>query len=389
MIPFEVLKPLLQERIEPDVRGTYRSYLSYRDLGQQQVREADFETLMAGGLVEDIETGAGRILQDTGRYVFFARLKTASNAPFDTMINCFPHEGVPIAHTLDELPPQEQQNAFNWLEKTTQAVAEIAERHHRPLRRVYIEQHLGPGEVKHMEFYRTAYPQAHFHVYGVPLDFPRDDDVFHPSSLVRKDRTTFFEPTIYLAWDLIQQAFPEQLFELNESTSSIELKLDNSLCFSKSTRDFIVKLMSLWKEKWHQLASCFTNFSPDQNDRHIPLLKAQRLDNIEQYIADNPFLSNKSQIILRWLADSLQLADFTSERRKMSHFFKDIAGSWGVIADMETKERRFIFSPRTWVMSQRGGSTDGHLINQDRSKMLTGPTQMDLISIQKELIAAI
>ncbi len=385
----EVWRQLHREKVSPTVLATQRQIPSYNNITKQELRRASYEVLYTGGLDQDIADEHAKVVYDTPKYVVFAGLKTSPYSPFDCVINCFPHEGNPITHTVDEISENERGLVFDVIERGIKATVEISQRHDRPLGRIYVEQHLGPGEVDHMHYYRTAYPQTHFHVYGLPLDFPREGDGFSPSSLKTTERTTYYDPTCFLAYDFMRHEFPAVDLKLNKMTSTIEVDWDYSFQISPEQREFITSLMIAWKKYWQEVADCYTNFKTDKHGRLIRLPMKVRLSRVNNLISHYPILSPESKSTLIWLAKNLQRADFKDSKVMLSHFFKSFAGSWSVLTDVDSQKRKFVFAPRTFVMSQRAGATDGYVVNNERGNWISSEERIGLVESQKELVGLI
>lgn len=383
----EAIKLLSQNKIRPQIYSTYRSSPPYGTLTQDELRTSTFEALSLNGLQNDINEGTARILDDTGKYVIFTRQKTAAYTPIEIMFNCWPHDGYDIAHSVDEVPFKERLSLFKWVNKGIEAVQKVAKNHQRPLEKINIEQHIAKEEAEGKHFFSLSYPHAHIHVYGIPVQPLGAEEGFNESILKSEDRGIYIDPTIFIAFDFIKKHYPNIDFKLNLGTSAIELDMNFSTSITSQEIKLITDVMQYWKKTWKEVASCFTDFSLDENNRYVLLLKDQRQKLVEKLINDNDFLSNESQGVLKWLVAHLKPSDFSNYVRKLSTLYKGVAGSWNINIDLLEKKKKLILAPRIIATSQKAGSSGGFLVNMDKSQYLPNEIKNCLTELYKEVLA--
>lgn len=369
----------------PDHVGCYTKVRENR-VDISVTRSASFEG-WHGGLDPLFQNGLGTILRSGERYVTFAHMKTSINTPYDVLVTCVPHEGNPIIHALDEHDADTRTDIFNGVTTAILAIANVAARRGESLTRLYAIQHNALDELGNYPF-STTFPQSHLHVYGVtPNDIQKAESGLPYRELIKRDpgnRHAFFDPTIAVARDLYAERFGAVPYD-PKTASLILTHRKLGLYIPAEEEQLYVRTMAEWKKAWYEVASCFTDFTYDDQRRLVPKGQPVREASVENFIQAHAGLGTESRMILRHIARNLTTFD---EKFLWNTFANNIHGSLGWTFDFENQTTTLRFAPRTFVVEHKIGATDGYYMSVNKPEGLPDtPDKEDIIAIQKELYA--
>jgi hypothetical protein len=135
----------------------------------------------------------------------------------------------------------------------------------------------------------------------------------------------------------------------------------------------------VWEKEWFKLASCFTDFDTDANNRLVPLPIIIRKQRLDKYLAEYPFLSEQSVDLLNFLAQSIQPFHLVHPTQAV---YNGMAGSVGWVFDLDTNQVTVRVAPRLFV-SEKKFATDGFFVGlKDKQKFY--PDLEERLVIQKK-----
>lgn len=354
-----------------------------------KVRTATFEDWQTIGFVGLQREGLATIISNEPSYAIVAQTKNNVNAYLDTLVVCLPHIGYPIAHTIDDLPPSTQGRLGEALDRSVSAIERVANTGGLELTRTYVLQHIAADEQNDLPFH-NSFPQTHFHVFGVTRDDLEKSEKNARGLFSGKEyRYQFYDPTIYIAYDLYKKNFGPATLDLQTGSiiiSQRDMEQGDSI-ISPDDLKKIDALMNKWKAVRNELASCYTDFTKDEDGRLVPLHPQARVRNVEGFIKDNPDLSKNSQDVLMFLATNIKPFDSTN---KLNALYNSIAGSVGWTVDYETRTVSLRFAPRSFASSEKTGATDGlYTVLKNRDHYIEGDERDKFIQYQRRLIEEI
>ncbi len=390
---YEIWK-LRRNTAEPHISRTYSLLQRFTFTSRTEFMNASYEEILEKGLAKLFSEGLGTVFRDDGKSVICFFTADLVDSKYSTAVNYFPHTGVKIAHTVDEVPLEDREPFLSSVKLSIQAMIDVAQKRGDHLRKIYIIQHMGPEENNPNFVSRTTNFPLHFHIYAT-----LGTHIYNSSKnrkLFRdKSNFTFWDPTYLVVYDLLKISFPS--IHRDIITSSITLK-DRALDdYSRSAIDSIENsdmvllssVISAWKLMWHEVTACFTDFSVDKDGRYIPLPQDVRHNNINKFIEEHSELSQESKNTLIYVADNLKEAGKPQTKEEKYNFYKGINGSVGYTLDLLNGRVVLRFAPRTLV-SEKYGATDGEFLRfRDRSGFLPKAMRESILEVQREIIAEI
>lgn len=355
------------------------------------LRTSNFEQWRSIGFDNLAQQGLALIFADRPDYATFVQTKTANNSTFDVMVATFPHGETPHTHTANELPEPAQSDLFRGVNATLEAIKKAADATDNSLVRIYVGEQFFFDELNDFPFKKT-FEQTHIHVSGITQqDFanaktPTYDDIYSDD----QSRHVFRDPTIFVVQDLYRESFPDQPSEIDFNTASLIIlkqPIGDRLEISPESRKRYVEIMEGFKQKYTEIASCFTDFHKDEYDRNLPLDRDVRVTNVSNYIAYHPRLSKNSQLILQHIAENLERFD---PEKLYRAFYNNFAGHIGWTFNFEDNTVALRFAPRTFTESHGYGETDGdYFVIKDRSIRVSNEERQQVFNQQRQIIANI
>jgi len=361
-----------------------QAYRQFSNLNapQEKVRVANYETWKQIGFADQEEMGVAKKMYSKEGYTIVTQIKNVPETKFDQLFICLPTCDAPIVHLPNKLPRETANQFYHSLNLGLLALQENAQEYNQTLRRVYVQQHVGPLELNTYPF-NISFPQFHMHIIGVT-----DQDIAQAHSTAqhkqvfkrRLFRHTFFDPSIYIARDIYENYF--------QTTSEIDFTVSNLIVNSRKLDDLqlhetewqqLFAIYNMWEKEWFKLASCFTDFETDANNRLVPLPITIRKERLDTYLAKYPFLSEQSVHLLNFLAQSIQPFDITHPTQAV---YNGMAGSVGWVFNLDTSEVTVRVAPRLFV-SEKKFATDGFFVGLKDKQRVYGDIE-ERLEIQKK-----
>ncbi len=384
---FEVLASHRREVAVPRLHHT-GLIKNFEHATLDMLRNASYEDILELGLRDMVENGTALLLPGTEQYGLFFYLKNAVNSAYDLLLNCFPKGSNCLVHSLDELPYDARTLMFDAINAAISANICAAAEQQDPLKKLYVIQHIGPGEADHHQPYATTYPQMHWHVYGIPESMQSTGYLSHELQRQPSFKHVLWDPTILISFDILKGVYPH--VGLDKTTSSIILKqTDLNPTIDRDDQQLLSEIMSFWKMSWQEIASCMTNFELDNYNRYLPLDQEERVRNVSKYLQKHREITPASQALLLQIAQNARPARSANEPTwNLTH--KGIFGSLGYTHDFTEQKSTLRVAPRTFVASNQIGATDGqfHTI-KDRQSELNAEARAHIVDVQRKLLGII
>lgn len=367
---------------------TLRVFEDFKILPKEKLRKASYQDFFEKELQIYFQSKLAHCIFKDYDYSIFSYAKNAFNSEYELFLNCFPSTGYKIVHTLDEFPKKWQKRFFNSIEIANTCLLELMKQNNEMPRRIYSLQHIGLEELDNYDFSIT-YEQIHYHIFAITNKTLKScvlkKNPFKTPNLCN----TFYEPFLILYYDFMVQINPSLLIDYKTSSLIIQRGPFN-LSIKEDTRELIIALLEYWKIKWREIALCLTNFKVGENQRHIPFSIDKRMKNIYRLFDKYPSLSITSKKLLLWLSKNIQEHKGFSnvnEKRYWRIINKNINGSIGITHDFDSHTTTVRFAPRTFILTERIGATDGfYWCIKDRNTSYSNKERSKIIKNQNRLI---
>jgi len=355
--------------------------------GIQRVRRSNFEGFYDDTLKSWIDERIAKVLYEDEFDVVFVSPKDAVNSEYDFLLNIFPKGKNRAAHLISDVRKNLRDVLVHQIEALLEKIRLHVESNGRELDRVYVLNHFGEEEDTHLAPFATTHPQHHWHIYAYPADCALAKG---EESLVHNDsfRNAFYDPTIYIARDLLMSSFLDQNLCLDHSTSSLALP-SKPYAGKLHGFDLLPPYVDDLKKRREELRRilCKDELGAHGRYRTKPVNERRKL--VNRYKKINTQLTKKAKAMLDWLAENIKDSAGLGFPYQWNDFFLGMAGSVGWSIDCRANTQTLRLAPRTFVTKEKIGATDGkYYTHKDRANYAPLAERESILSIQREILSS-
>jgi len=365
--------------------------------GGGDVRGFDAEDFLDGTLREDAIAGKAHIFaEDSEGYLITTFPPEAVTEKYYHVLFAIQKRGNYPAVTYDDLPTETNQAFHQAMFECAESVRRTSAENGDKCPEVYAVQHVGPNELN-PQIFATSLPQIHAHVHSYNFEGIKDSPLFKKAEGVnpfesREYRFLFQDPFFAVANDiLIHEMSAMDGLEISTHRQNSAFKVgynaDPNSPFKERETELMQKLSALWKQKWFEIARCFSDYWRDSCGRLVPLPQAAIQGRLAKFLEKNSYLGEEARAKLLWLSNNIKSAENVD---KWNWFFE---GPNGILAwhfDYEAGARNIIFAPRSvaipkkhWAILKEGAT---HVVRKDRKGVYDEATMEIAQGVQRQLV---
>ena len=361
------------------------------------VRGFDAEDFLDGTLREDAIAGKAHVFaQDSEGYLVTTFPPEAVTEKYYHVLFAIQKRGHYPAVTYDDLPTGTNQVFHQALFQCAESVRRTAFENGEQCNDVYAVQHVGPNEIN-PQIFATSLPQIHAHIHSYNVDAIKESQLFKEMEgecpfESREYRFLFHDPFFAVANDILihEMSTIDGLgISIHRQNSAFKLgyNTDPNSPFEDREMELMQKLSALWKQKWFEIARCFSDQWRDSCGRFVPLPQPAIQGRLANFLGKHPYLGEEAREKLLWLSRNIKLAENVD---KWNWFFE---GPNGILAwhfDYEAGDKSVIFAPRSvaipkkhWAILKEGAT---HVVRKDRNGVYDEEAMRIAQGIQKQLV---